>query len=168
MLKKSMEKALNRQLNREFESSYLYLSMSAWLESKSLVGMAAWMRIQTLEEMDHVMRFYNHIHQRGGSVKFEAVPAPQATWKSPLAVFEGALEHERKISRSIHQLVDLGVKDGDHPTQSFLQWFVAEQVEEEATADEIVSQLKLVGNSGSGLLLLDQTLGARKVEPEGE
>jgi len=153
--------AFNKQINAELYSSYLYLSMSAYFESKSLVGMAHWMRIQAQEELQHVMRFFDFINQRGGRVLLSHVDGPETEWDSPLAAFRNAYEHECKVSGLINELVDLALAEKDHAANAFLQWFVTEQVEEEATAQGIVDQLEVIGDSGGPLLMLDRELGSR-------
>jgi len=166
MLKKAMEKALNKQMNDEFRSAYLYLSMAAYFESQNLTGFANWMHMQSKEEMGHGMKFFDFIHDRGGKVALEAMEAPPATWKTPLAVFEATLKHEQKVTEGIHKLVELADKNQDHPSHTFLQWFVTEQVEEESSVDDIIQKLKLGGTSGAALLMMDRALGARGPEAE--
>ncbi|MFH1279909.1 MAG: ferritin [Candidatus Eisenbacteria bacterium] len=161
MLKKTMEKALNKQMNAEFWSANLYLSMAAFFQSKNLGGFAHWMRLQLVEENMHAMKFFDFILDRGGMPKLEAFAAPPDTWKTALAVFESVLEHERSVSAGIHNLVDLARKNSDFPSDTFLQWFVTEQVEEEAAADDIVQKLKLVGNQGHGIFMIDRELSQR-------
>jgi len=145
MLNPEMEKALNKQVNAELYASYLYLSMSAYFQSANLAGFANWMRIQTQEELVHVMKFYDYIGERGGKVTLGAVDGPPTEWKSPLAAFEQAYAHEQMVTGRINDLVNLAIDERDHATNGFLQWFVTEQVEEEATADGIVQKLKLIG-----------------------
>lgn len=161
MLKKTMQDALNTQMNAEIYSAYLYLSMSAYFESLNLKGFANWMRVQAQEEMIHAMKFYDYILERGGRVMTAAIQAPPTDWDSPLAVFTSTYGHEQKVTSLIHGLVDLAVKEKDHATVNFLQWFVAEQVEEETSADGIVQQLKLTDESPQGLLILDKEYGQR-------
>ncbi len=170
MMKKSIEKALSAHLNEELRSSYIYFAMTAFFESKNLNGMANWMRIQTEEELLHMKKFYDHIISRGGAVRFETIEAPQMTWKSPLAVFEAALKHEQHITGRIHALVDLAGKEKDHAAAAFLLWFVSEQVEEEANADDVVQRLRLAGDSPSTIFLIDKELAARTLPapPAGE
>ena len=144
MIGKKMEDALNEQVNAELFSSYLYLSMESWFKSKNLSGFANWMRVQTQEEMTHAMKIYDFIDERGGRIALKAIDGPQTEWDSPLAVFEAVYEHEQKVTGLINDLVDLAIKEKDHATNSFLQWFVTEQVEEEASADEAIQQLKMV------------------------
>jgi ferritin len=165
MLNEKMEKALNKQINEEYFSSYLYLSMSAYFESLNLPGFANWMRIQAQEEMAHVMKFYQYINERGGRVSLDAIKKPELEWASPLAAFEDAYKHECYISGCIHKLADLAVELKDHPSHNFLEWFVEEQVEEEATADGIVQKLKLGGDSGAAMLMIDQEMAGRTFTP---
>jgi ferritin len=161
MLKKAMQRALNEQINAELYSSYLYLAMSAWCHAHDLNGMGGWFRVQAQEELIHVGKFFTYVLDRDGSIELAKIDAPPVEWKSALAAFEGALEHEQKVTTRVNKLVDLARKDGDHSTDTFLQWFVNEQIEEEATARQIVGQLRLIGENGSGLYLLDKELGAR-------
>lgn len=165
MLKQSIEKALNRQLNRELYSAYLYLAMSAYFESSNLKGSASWMRVQAQEELMHAMKFYSYVSERGGRVTLEAIEAPPTEWKSPLAAFEHVYEHEQKVTGLIHELINLAIAEKDHATNSFLQWFVTEQVEEEASADEVRHKLRLIGEDGAGLFMLDGELGQRVFTP---
>jgi ferritin len=161
MLNKKMEKALNGQINAELYSSYLYLAMSAYFASTGLGGFSRWMQAQAQEELIHAMKFYHYVHERGGRVTLGAVEAPTSKWKSPLAVFQATYAHEQKVTGLINSLVDLAVEEKDHATNSFLQWFVTEQVEEEASADEIANKLRLVADAPGGLFMLDQELGSR-------
>ncbi len=161
MLSDKMQDALNDQINFELYSSYIYFSMSAYFESLNLAGMSGWMRVQAMEELTHVKRFFSFINDRGGRVKMKEIGAPAAEWDSPLAAFEVALAHERIVSGRINKLVDLARSESDHAADTFLQWFVAEQVEEESSVDEVVQKLKLVGNDGAGLFMIDQELVGR-------
>ncbi|MEA3223786.1 MAG: ferritin [Thermodesulfobacteriota bacterium] len=165
MIEKNIQKALNKQINAELYSAYLYLSMSAYFQSVNLAGFANRMRVQTLEEMTHADKFYNFIVERGGRVELEAIEAPPKEWASPLAVFENAYKHEQKVTSMINDLVDLAIKEKDHASNIFLQWFVTEQVEEEASADEVVQKLKLAGDKGSGLFMIDKELSQRVFTP---
>lgn len=162
MLSDKMQAAMNKQINAELHSAYIYLSMSAYFEDKNLPGFANWMRMQWGEELIHAQKFFDFINERRGRVLLEAIDAVPTEWDSALAVFENAFEHECKISAMINDLVDLALAEKDHAANSFLQWFVDEQVEEEASADAIVQQLKLIGDSGYGLYMLDQELAARQ------
>lgn len=168
MLSEKMGKALNGQLNAELYSSYLYLSMSAYFQSINLAGFANWMRVQAQEELVHSMKFYDYINERGGRVVLRPVEGPQSEWKSPLEAFEHVLKHEQKVTGLINDLVDLAVKERDHATNTFLQWFVTEQVEEESSANDVVQQLKLAGGDGGGLFMIDRELGQRVFTPPAE
>ena len=161
MLKKKIQKAINDQINAEMFSAYLYLSMEAYFQSISLKGFAAWMRVQVQEEMMHGMKFYDFINERGGKVTLEAIAKPETSWASPLAAFEAILKHEEHVTSLINDLVDLAISEKDHASNNFFQWFVAEQVEEEASANEIVEKLKLVKDNPSGLFMVDAELGKR-------
>lgn len=165
MIKEKIREALNQQLNAELYSSYLYLSMAAYFESINLKGFANWMRVQTQEELVHAMKFYDFIIERGGKSILSSIEGPPTEWASPLAVFEHAYEHEQKVTGLINNLVDLSTAEQDHATTNFLQWFVAEQVEEEASADEVVQKIKLMGDASGGLFMLDRELAQRVFTP---
>jgi len=165
MLKKNMEKALNQQINAELYSAYLYLSMSAHFQAMNLKGFANWMRVQAMEEFTHADKFSAHVLDRGGRVVLTAIGSPPVTWKSTLAVFQDTYQHEQKVTGLINALVDLAIKEKDHAANNFLQWFVNEQVEEEANAQELVQQLKLIGEAGQGILMLDRELAQRVFTP---
>jgi ferritin len=168
MLTKTMQAALNKQINAEAYSSYLYLSMAAWCETKNLKGSAQWMKAQQEEEWFHVMKFFDFVNDRSGEVKLGAVDAPPTQWESVLDLFTAALEHEKKVSAMINDLVVLARQENDFATENFLQWFVAEQVEEEASVDEIVNKLNLAGAEGAGLFMIDQELGTRTFTPPAQ
>lgn len=161
MLSEKLQKAFNSQINAELYSSYFYLSISGYFESMNLKGFAHWMRVQAQEELAHAMKFHAFIYDRGGSVTLTAVDAPPKDFASPLAAFEDVLKHERKVTRLIYDLVDQAAAEKDHAAHSFLQWFVNEQVEEEAAATEVVEKLKMVGDNKNGLFMMDQVLGRR-------
>jgi len=161
MLKKKMMKALNEQINAEMYSSYLYLSMESYFQSVSLAGFAAWMRGQVQEELMHSMKFYDFVNERGGRVTLDTIQKPETSWKSPLVAFEHILRHEQMVTELINDLVDLAIREKDHATNIFLQWFVTEQVEEEASVGEIVDKLKLIKDNSSGLFLLDAEMSKR-------
>lgn len=161
MLKQRMQDALNKQINAEFEASYLYLSMSAYFESINLPGFANWMKIQAQEELTHAMKIFRFVNDRGGRVILTAISKPETEWKTPLDAFEGALAHEQKVTGMIDNLVDIATEEKDHASRSMLNWFVDEQVEEEANASEIAEKLKLIGDKGQGLLMLDRDLASR-------
>lgn len=166
MVSQKINNALNEQLNKEMFSSYLYLSMAAYFENKNLTGMAQWMRMQSQEEYDHAIKFYDYILRVGGTVKLTAIDTPQTEWNSPLQIFEDSLKHEQFISKSIHKIMDLAIEESDHPTKSFLQWFVDEQVEEEDSVGQIVENFRLIGDDKSGLFMLDRELGSRSAAGE--
>ena len=157
-----IEKAFNEQINRELSSEYLYLAMAAHLDSVNLPGSAHWMRAQAAEEHEHAMKFYRNIVERGGRVVLMAIPEPPKEWDSVRAIFQAAYEHECKISRHIHDLVALARKEGDIASEPLLAWFVEEQIEEEASTQEVVNQLEMLGvEKGAGLIMLDVHLGKR-------
>ena len=160
-ISKKMEKALNGQINAELYSSYLYLSMAADLDDKALAGFSHWMKTQAQEELFHAMKLFDFVLERGGNVTLDAIEAPQTSWKSPLAIFQAAYKHELMVTGLIDGLVDLTIKEKDHASNNYLQWFVKEQVEEEASADEIVQKLKLIGGKGDGLFMLDKEMALR-------
>ena len=161
MLSAKMQKALNDQINLEFSSAYIYLAMSAYFESINMSGGAHWMQAQYQEEQGHALKLIHFVHERDGRVTLQAIKAPPGEWASLLAVFEQSLEHERKVSAAIHKLVDLALQERDYPTNSFLQWFVNEQVEEESAANGIVQKLKLIGENTNGLFMVDRELSKR-------
>ena len=161
MLPEKMQKALKGQLNAELYSSYLYLSMNAYFKSVNLDGFANWMYYQAQEELEHAMKFYDFIIQRGGKVQFQQIEAPPGEWSSPLAVFEATLEHEQKVTGLINDLVDVAHEERDHATNIFLQWFVSEQVEEEENVGGVLEQLKLMGDANGGLFMIDRELAKR-------
>lgn len=161
MLKKSLLDAMNSQIKHELYSAYFYLSMSAYFEASNLPGSARWMRLQAQEEQGHAMKFFDYIHDRGGQVVLQAIDQPPSDFKSPLDVFERTLAHEQKVTGLINSLYELAVKENDYASQSFLQWFVDEQVEEEKNATQIVEMLRMVGDHKGNLLMLDHRLGER-------
>lgn len=161
MLTKRVEAAMNDQLQKELQSAYVYLGMSAYCESESLPGMAAWLRRQFDEEQEHAFKFYNFIIDRGASVDLKTLEAPSTSYKNALDVFQTALEHERKVTAAINDLYDLVAKEKDFASQAWLDWFATEQVEEEKTVGQIVDDLRRIGSDGNGLFLLDKDLGTR-------
>jgi ferritin len=163
MLSVKMQKAMNQQINAEIYSAYLYLGASALFEDLDLKGCAHWMRMQYQEELLHAGKFFDFIVAREGQVKLQSIEAPKIEAKTALALFEMGLAHERKVSALIGDLVDLAAKERDHASDNFLQWFVAEQVQEETNASEIVKQLKRIGDDNQGLFLLDRELATRPV-----
>ncbi|MGE5294594.1 MAG: ferritin [Solirubrobacterales bacterium] len=162
MLNEKMEKALNDQINEELYSSYLYLAMSAWFESQNLPGCAAWMAVQAREENGHAMKLFKFINERRGRVVLAAIQEPPKEWKSPLAAFEASLNHEQHITGRIDELMDLALKEKDHASAAMLQWFVGEQVEEEANVDSIIQKLKMAEKAPGALFMMDHALGERK------
>jgi len=161
MLSKSLQDAVNEQIKNEIQSAYLYLAMSAYCETQNLPGMAKWLRVQWQEELAHGLKLFDFVHDRGGRVALQALEKPKAEFKSARDVFEHVFTHEQKVSASINRLYDLAIKENDHAAQVELQWFVKEQVEEEKNALMIVNQLKMAGESGATLLMLDRALAAR-------
>jgi ferritin len=161
MLNKKMEKAINDQINAELFSSYLYLSMSAWFQRNSLPGFANWMQIQAQEEAAHAMIFFNYVHERGGKVTLAKIDQPDTEWKNVIDVFQAILKHEQKVTGLINKLVDLAMQERDHASLNMLQWFVSEQVEEEASVSEILDQLKMIEGKGQGLFMLDREMKGR-------
>jgi len=168
MISEKLTKALNEQINAEFYSAYIYLSMAAYFEDENLEGFASWMKLQAQEEMEHGMKFFNYLHERGASVKLLAIEEPPTKWKSPVEVFKAALKHEQYVTGRINDLVAMSEKDKDYATNSFLQWFVNEQVEEEATADQMVHKLEMVAGAPGGLYILDREAGQRQAHSESE
>lgn len=165
MLKEKMEKALNDQVQWELYSAYIYLAMSAWFQAQGLPGFANWMRIQFQEETMHAMKFHDFILERGGRARLQAIDAPPRDWKSPLAAFEHALEHEEGVTERINKLMSLALEAKDHATAIFLQWFVTEQIEEEASVQDIIQKLKLTEGATGGMFMLDKDLAARVFTP---
>jgi ferritin len=161
MIGKAVQDAINDQIQKEFYSAYLYLSMAAHFEEHNLGGFAHWMRVQCQEEQEHAMKFFDYLHERGGTVKLQAIDQPPAEWKSALELFNQVLEHEQKVTASIHTLYELALKENDYATQIMLQWFITEQVEEEKNAAQIIGDLKLIDAHGTALLMLDHQLGKR-------
>lgn len=161
MLNDKVLEALNNQIRDEFYASYLYLSISAYFEDQTLLGMAQWMRLQSEEEHAHAMKIYDFVLDRGARVRLLALKEPPVDFDSPLAAFEAALSHEQGVTESIHSIYALAKAENDYPTQVMLEWFIEEQVEEEKNAGDVVAQLKLAGDNPSALLVLDDQLGSR-------
>lgn len=161
MISEKMQAALNEQLNKELFAYYLYLSMSAHFETVNLSGFAAWLRAQSQEENMHAMKFFDFILHVGGNVKLQKIDAPKTSWKSPEEAFADVFEHEKSVTKSINEIVNLAIAEKDHASNNFLQWFVSEQVEEEATASKIYEKVKMIGENKNGLFLLDRELGQR-------
>jgi ferritin len=167
MLSNKLQDALNEQINKEFFSEYLYLSMSAYLQAQDLDGFANYFSVQAQEEHFHAMKLFNFVNDVGGRVKLKAIDSPQTDFNSIIEVFELSLEHEKHITKSIDDLMDVAISENDHAVRSFLQWYVDEQVEEEATASRLITKLKMINGEGHGLLMLDNELGQRKFTVEG-
>jgi ferritin len=168
MLNEKVQDALCEQLNAELYSSYLYLAMSANFSEMDLEGFANWMRVQAQEELMHAMKFYDYINERGGRVTLKEIITPQKEWKSPKGAFEHTYSHEQKVTGLINDLVDMAISEKDHATNNFLQWFVEEQVEEEASSSGVLKKLEMIGDDPSGLLMLDQELAQRVFTPPAE
>jgi len=161
MFSKKLQKAFNDQINHELSSSYLYLSMAAYAESMNLPGFASWMKIQTSEEKGHAMKLYKFVNEHGGRVELQAIEQPPVEFKSPIALFEDVLKHERKITALINKLYETALEEKDYAAQVFIHWFIAEQVEEEAAACEILETLKMAGEKGHALIMMDRQLARR-------
>ncbi|NTV91909.1 MAG: ferritin [Chlorobiaceae bacterium] len=161
MLSKSLQQAFNEQINHEMASAYLYLSMAAYAESRSLPGFASWMKLQTKEEMGHAMKLYKFVNERGGRVTLKAIDAPPSDFSSPTGLFEEVLKHERQITALINKLYEAALEAKDYAAQVLLHWFIQEQVEEEASASEILETLKMAGEKGHALIMMDRQLARR-------
>ncbi|MDH7598533.1 MAG: ferritin [Sedimentisphaerales bacterium] len=164
MISKKIQDAFNAQFNAETYSAYLYWSMSAALENMGLGGFAHWMRVQAKEELGHAQRFYDHIIARGGQVRFAAIACPPSQWQDVMAMMADTLAHEKKVTSSIHDLMDLALTEKDHAAVVFLQWFVNEQVEEEANVQQIIQRLEMAGQSKGAILMLDHQMASRKAD----
>jgi len=162
MISKTMEQALNKQINREFYSEYLYLAMSSHFETVNMKGFAKWMRIQAKEEQMHALKMYDYLIARGGKVNLLDIEAPKAKWSSAGKVFEEVYAHEQKVTAMINGLVEIAIKEKDHASFEMLQWFVKEQVEEEEHASAILAQVLCVGDVPGHLFWLDHMLGKRE------
>lgn len=158
---KAIQKGINDQIRAEFEAAYLYLAKAAHFTSENYDGFAHWMRLQAEEELAHAMRLYAYLLERGGRVELERVEAPPKEYGTPLEIFEDSFEHEKSVTAMIHQLYALAREKNDYATEMHLQWFVTEQVEEEASADRAVQQLRRAGDESSAILLLDHQFGSR-------
>lgn len=161
MLKKPIEIALNKQINAEFHSAYLYLSMSSYFQSIGMAGCANWMKVQYQEELAHATHFFDYVLERGGRVELAPIGEVEVNFKNVMHVFETTLNHEINVTGLINSLMDIAIKESDHATKSFLQWFVDEQVEEEANVEQVLNNLKLINGEGQGLLMMDREMQAR-------
>jgi ferritin len=157
----ALQRAMNDQIQKEFYAHYLYLAMSAWFEERNFEGFAKWMRIQADEERNHAMRIFDFVLDRGGKVRLEGIPEPGTKWKTALEVFDAARKHEAMVSGSINELYARATSEKDYASQVMLQWFITEQVEEEKTSTSLAERLRLVGDSATGLIILDRQLGER-------
>lgn len=165
MLSKKLEEALNEQINAEFWSAYLYLSMAADMSDKGFSGVSNWFNVQFKEEQDHAIKLFNYVLARGGKVTLKPIKEVETSWKNPLKVFEHTIEHERKVTSLINELYHLATEEKDYATQSMLKWFIDEQVEEEENVRDIIDKLKLIGDNGYGLYQFDKELAARVYSP---
>jgi len=165
MFSKKLLDAMNEQMKNEFGSAYLYLAMAGYFQSEDLPGIANWMRVQALEELTHGEKFFHFICDAAGRTDLRAIDMPQNSYKSPLDCFKAGLKHENFVTASINNLVNLARKDNNHAAEIFLQWFVTEQVEEEASFSLIIKKLERIGNDGNGLLRLDEELSQRVFVP---
>ncbi len=162
MISKKLGDLLNDQVNFEYYSAYIYFSMAAQFKHDGLNGFSNWMNVQTQEELCHGTAMLNHLVQRGFKPEMKAIPQPPVSWKSPLSIFENALEHEEMVTKRIHGIAAAAESEKDFALLNFIQWFISEQVEEEANANEIIGQLRLIGEAKGGLFMMDKELGARK------
>jgi ferritin len=161
MMTKKMEQAINQQINAELYSSYLYLAMAAWFTTQNLKGFVNWLKCQALEELYHAVKLYGFLETRSARPHLEAVAQPALEWGSAEEAFAEVCQHEQKVSALINNLVNIALEEKDHASNAFLQWFVNEQVEEEASAQEILEKLKLAAGQGAAVLMIDQELGGR-------
>lgn len=161
MISDTLQDAINEQINKELYSAYVYLAMAAYFEDESLSGFASWMYHQSREEVAHAMKLFDFVNERGGRVILDAIDRPEADFESPLAVMKESLEHEKRVTKMIHDLYELSVDEGDYPAQVLLHWFIDEQVEEEDSIGEIVDRMERAGEGGAALLMIDHELGER-------
>ena len=161
MVSKKVQKVLNDQINEEMGSAYLYFSMSNWFHTQNLHGFAGWLQHQAKEEMEHGLKIYGYLHNQNSSAELKTLNAPQKTWKSPLAAFQDTYKHEQHITGLINNIADVAIAEKDHATNVFINWFVGEQVEEEAAALAVLEKLKMVGDHPGGVYFLDREMGAR-------
>ena len=162
MISEKLQDAINEQINKELFSEYLYLSMAAYFESINLSGFAHFMEIQVQEERYHAMKFFKYMNERGGRVVLKPIAGPEVDFENITEVFEKTLKHEQSITKSINELMDLAIKENDHATKSFLNWYIDEQVEEENSMSTILEKLKLINGIGNGILMMDKELSARQ------
>ena len=162
MITSKMQEFLTHQVNVELGSAYFYLAAASYFKSQHFEGFSQWMTMQAQEELQHAMKYYNYLLDRGVAVQFKDIPAPKSEWSTPIAAFEAALEHEKRSSKLINEQMDLALQEKDHATHFFLEWFVNEQVEEEASIEGILEKLRMVGNDPTGLLIMDSKLAQRQ------
>ncbi len=160
-ISKTLEQTINDQIRKEMYSAYLYLAMSSYMEEQNFFGMAKWLTRQAMEEMEHAMKFYHYVHERGGHIVLQAIAQPPAEFGTPLQLFEQVLEHELSVTASIRALYEQAQAEKDYAAEIFLQWFIKEQVEEESNATQIVEMLKRAGDSLPMLMMIDSQLGKR-------
>ncbi|HMQ79687.1 MAG TPA: ferritin [Ignavibacteria bacterium] len=165
MLSGKLQTELNKQMNNEFFAEYEYLSMAAYFHAMNLDGIANYFHVQAQEEHFHAMKIFHFVLDKGGKVELQQIAKPDVTFKSPIEVFEKALGHEKKVTKSINDLMDDAIKENDHAVNSFLKWYVDEQVEEEALASKALGKMELIGGKGEGLLILDQEYASRSFTP---
>jgi ferritin len=161
MLSKALQDAINEQIKNELYSAYLYLAMAAYSEASNLPGFAHWLRAQSEEEVEHAMKFFDFVNERGGRVVLHAIDQPPVEFESPVKIFEETLNHERKVTGMIHRLYELALEEKDYPAQVMLHWFIDEQVEEESNATQILDTLKMIGDKGQALVMFDRELARR-------
>ena len=160
-ISKKMQDAFNKQIQAEFYSAYIYLSMSAYFQTLNLSGIASWLRVQFQEEQEHALKMYDHVIERGGEVELLAIDKPRLTWESPLAAFKEVLKHEQHVTSLINALYETAVEDKDYASQVMLQWFINEQVEEEDNANQVVANLERIEAHETAVLMLDHNMGKR-------
>ena len=162
MIKEIVQEAINEQINAEFYSAYMYLSMSAYFAARNLPGFAKWLRVQAVEEQGHALKLFDYLIERDGVIELKPIKVPQLQWDGNLEAFQAVLEHEQKVTDLIYKLYEVALKQKDYATQVMLQWFINEQVEEERSAHDIIEQLLLIDARGTAVLMLDHELGKRE------
>ncbi len=164
MMNEKLQNAINNQIQKEFNSAYLYLAMSAYCESKNLRGFASWLKVQYNEETEHAMKLLNYLGERSAKVSLKSLEAPAGDFGTPIEIFEAVLKHEQLITASINKLYETALEEKDYAAQIFLQWYINEQVEEEANAQAVLERLKVIGDKGSAILYIDKELGKRAAQ----
>jgi ferritin len=165
---KKLQKAMNDQVRREFESAYVYLAMAAWMEDRNFPGFASWLRLQAREEATHAMKIFDHLLDRGCRVVLQPLAGPRSEFATPLEVFEETKRHEQSVTKSINELYGLAQADHDYASQVFLEWFITEQVEEEKNSGQVLESLRRVGDNPAALVMLDRELGQRVPDGSGD